>query len=98
MKSTMIISMTTMDFVLDLDQVGIMEKGALKEFGNPRSLLSNKGSFLHFETKNVAPMILKQFNRENTSSFTNSSHGSQHKPHALLSLILGKNNKFTIKK
>ena len=60
MKSTVIINMVTMAFLLDLDKIFVFEKGHLKEDGRPKELLVDRKSILHSEVNNIAPHLLER--------------------------------------
>lgn len=62
MRSTVILKMITMDFLLDLDRVIIMENGRIKEQGPPQRLLMQKNSELSKEVKEVDEKVMKKFN------------------------------------
>ena len=58
MNSTVIINMTTTNFVLDFEKIFFFEDGCLVESGRPQKLLLDEKSALHKETKNVDPNLI----------------------------------------
>ena len=56
--------MTTMNFLLDLNRVIIMENGGVKEQGCPQKLLTDKNSELTKEVTEVDDAVLKKFNKK----------------------------------
>jgi ABC-type multidrug transport system ATPase subunit len=63
MKSTVILKMTTMSFLLDLDRVIILENGNIKEHGRPNDLLTHQDTELFKEVKEVDPNVMKKFKK-----------------------------------
>lgn len=64
MKSTALFSMCTMNFILNLDKVFILEKGKVKETGIPYELLKDEASILFSEVEDVDPSIIKKVKRK----------------------------------
>lgn len=64
MKSTVLMSMCTMNFLMGFDQIYILEKGKIVEKGKPVKLLMDNESILHSEVEEVAPKIIKKLKRK----------------------------------
>lgn len=63
MRSTVIINMSSMNFLLGLDKIFIMEKGKIKERGNPNDLLMDEDSVLYSEVEEVDKSIIEKLKR-----------------------------------
>lgn len=64
MRSTIVVSMCTMNFLLEFDRVMILEKGRIKERGVPLKLLKDEDAILYNEVSEVDPSIIKKLKRE----------------------------------
>lgn len=90
MKSTVLMSMCTMNFLMGFDRIIILEKGRVVEKGKPAKLLMDQETILYSEVEEVDPGIIKKLKRDIEKKKNGNNTTSNKNP--LLSLLMKNNN------